>query len=175
MKLGKYKSLDRQDLVANFDLYFKALELPFMDYLAIGVQDTIHKTSASLMSNQDWRKTFKELNLADDDPIRKASFSTRAHHFSFDEIDYQNSAGHEVMRQRKLNGIENGLVFMKRSLTHNFMLTLGTGFKNINTYKYLIDYYPNVQKMFNDLIALVTPATKQYQIMISNRPCDDAK
>jgi len=175
MKLGRYTSLDRQDLIANFDLYFKALELPFMDYLAIGVQDTIHKTSTSLMSSQDWQKIFRELHLADDDPIRKASFSTRVNHFSFDEVDYQNSAGREVMRQRKLNGIENGLVFMKRSLTHNFMLTLGTGFKNINTYRYLIDYYSNINKVFNDLIALVSPATKQYQLMIPSHPIDDAK
>ncbi|MCD8524327.1 MAG: autoinducer binding domain-containing protein [Gammaproteobacteria bacterium] len=175
MKLGKYTSLDRQDLIANFDLYFKGLELPFMDYLAIGVQDTIHKTSASLMSSQDWRKIFRELNLADEDPVRKASFSTRVNHFSFDEVDYQNNAGREVMRQRKLNGIENGLVFMKRSLTHNFMLTMGTGFKNINTYRYLIDYHSNIQKVFNDLIELVVPATKQYQITIPSHPIDDAK
>lgn len=175
MKLGTYTSLDRQDLVTNFQLYFKALGLPYMDYLAIGVQDTIHKTSTSLMSDQDWRKSFKELNLAEDDPIRKASFSTRVNYFAFDDIDYQNNAGQKVMRQRKLHGIENGLVFMRRNLTHNFMLTLGTGFKNINTYRYLIDHHQNVQRVFDDLIALVSPSTKKYQIEIPSRQNDDAK
>lgn len=175
MKLGKYTALDRPDLITNFQLYFKALELPYMDYLAIGVQDSIHKTSTSLMSDQCWRNSFKELNLAEDDPVRKASFSTRVNHFSFDDIDYLNSAGQEVMRQRKLHGIENGLVFMRRNLTHNFMLTLGTGFKNINTYRYLIDYHPHVQKVFDDLIALVSPSTRKYQIKIPSHQHDVAK
>lgn len=166
MKLGEYTSLNRPDLLLDFNAYITALELPYMEYVAIGVQDTIHKVSTSIMSNQTWQKTFKELNLAADDPIRKAAFGSRVSHFSFDEVDHQNSAGQEAMRQRKKHGIENGIVFMRRNLTHNFMLTLGTGFKGFNNYRYLIDYYTNINLMFDDLIKLVTPSTKNYRIII---------
>lgn len=168
MKLGEYLSLDGTNITTDFQSYIKALELPFMDYVAIGVQDTIHKKSTSIMSSAEWQKTFKELGLANDDPVRKASFSTHTKYFSFDGIDCQNNSGREVMRQRKLHGIENGLVFMERKLSHNFMLTLGTGYKGFNTYKYLIDHHIAIQKVFSDLISLVTPATKPYQVKIIN-------
>jgi hypothetical protein len=163
VKLGEYTSLDRRDISLDFQTYIKALELPFMDYVAIGVQDTVHKKSTSIMSSDEWQKTFKKLNLAEDDPVRNAAFSTNAKYFSFDEIDCQNSAGREVMRQRKQHGIENGLVFMERRLSYNFMLTLGTDFKDLNTYRYLIDYHAGLQKVFADLIDLVTPLTQEYQ------------
>ena len=38
--------------------YFKALEIPIIDYVAIGVQNSISKNSASLMSNSEWQHVF---------------------------------------------------------------------------------------------------------------------
>jgi len=153
------------------------LEIPVIDYVAIGVQDTIHKTSASMMSRLDWQKAFRELNLSAFDPVRKASFSTRSKIFAFDELDYQDSYGKEVMRQRRRHEIENGLVLMHRNLEHNFMMTLATGFKNFAPYRFFLDNQTAINRIFDDLINLVSPSTQEYQIKVMNHyhQGDDAK
>lgn len=177
MKLGKYQALDTQKVRNVFLDYISALEIPIIDYVAIGVQDTIHKTSASMMSRLEWQKIFRELNLAEFDPVRKASFNTHAKIFAFDELDYQNNVGKEVMKQRKRYEIENGIVLMRRNLGHNFMLTLATGFKNFQPYKFFINNQTAINAIFDDLISFVSPSTKEYQIKIINRYrlTDDAK
>lgn len=169
MKLGKYTSLNGQDIKSAFLDYVSALEIPVIDYVAIGVQDSIHKTSTSIMSRPEWQKTFKELNLAEFDPVRKASFNTTSKIFSFDSLDYENSNGKEVMRQRKLHDINNGIVLMQKNLGYNFMLTLATGYKNFDAYKFFIDNHAAMQRVFCDLISLVSPGTKEYQIKITNQ------
>lgn len=155
--------------------YIDALEIPIIDYVAIGVQDTIHKTSTSMMSRAEWQETFRNLGLAEHDPLRKASFTTKANIFSFDELDYQDSCGSEVMKQRRRHEIENGLVIMRKNLAYNFMLTLATGYKNFSPYKFFIDKHTAIERIFNDLIKLVSPATKEYQTQILNRRVGDAK
>jgi hypothetical protein len=127
MKLGKYETFNHQDTQRVFSEYVNYLQMPLIDYVAIGVQNTINKTSTSLMSRPDWQKFFKTMDIAEHDPIRKAAFNTHAKIFSFEDVDHQNTYGREVMRQRRLHGIENGIVIMKRELGHNFMLTLATG------------------------------------------------
>ena len=175
MKLGKYKALDRRDIRSTFLDYVDALAMPIIDYVAIGVQDTIHRTSTSMMSRLDWQKTFYKLNLAAYDPVRKASFNTNSKIFAFDELDYQDSHGEEVMKQRKLHGIENGLVLIQRKLGHNFMLTLATGFKNFCPYKFLIANQVTINRIFYDLICLIKPLAKEYQIKITTHQNGDAK
>ena len=136
MKLGKYKTLSKKAIREVFTDYVDALEIPLIDYVAIGVQDTIHKTSTSIMSRIEWQEAFRKLGLAAYDPVRKASFNTKSNIFSFDELDYQDSYGKEVMKQRRHHEIENGLVIMQKNLGHNFMLTLATGYKNFSPYKF---------------------------------------
>lgn len=174
MKLGKYKSLDSQNMRDFFTKYIAALEIPIIDYVAIGVQDSIHGTSTSLMSRADWQETFVNHNFAEHDPVRKASFNTKSRNFSFDQIDYCDSMGKEVMRQRRLHYIENGIVLMRKNLGCNFMLTLATGFKNFNTQKFYCDHQPAIKKMFDDLICLVSPSTQEFQPYILNTSHRDA-
>ena len=168
MKLGKYKSIDSQNMRDVFTKYISALEIPIIDYVAIGVQDSIHGTSTSLMSRIDWQEAFVALNLAEHDPIRKAAFNAKAKNFSFDQIDYCDSMGKEVMRQRRLHYIENGVVLMRKNLGCNFMLTLATGFKNFNTQKFYCDHQFAIKKMFDDLVNLVSPDTQEFQPYIIN-------
>lgn len=172
MKLGKYEAFDKKEVRQVFLDYIDALGMPIIDYVAIGVQDTIHKTSTSMMSRLDWQKTFRSMDLAEYDPVRKASFSTRSKMFAFDELDYQNSYGKEVMRQRRRHEIENGLVIMQRSLGHNFMLTLATGYKNFTPHRFFVENHQAIYRMFNDLITLVSPSTIQYQARIIHRAVD---
>jgi len=175
MKLGNYQSLDKKSTKSVFIDYIGALEIPIIDYVAIGVQDTIHKTSTSMMSRDEWQKTFYTLGLAEHDPLRKASFNTKSNIFSFDDLDYQDSHGKEVMRLRRLYEIENGLVIMRKNLGHNFMLTLATGYKNFSPYKFFIDKHVAIDRIFSDLINLVSPATKKYQTQIFNHQGVGAK
>lgn len=162
MKLGKYEAIDKKELRSIFLNYVDALEMPVIDYVAIGVQDTIQNKSTSLMSRVEWQNTFKNLNLSEDDPVRRASFSNRSGIFSFDEVDCQNSAGKEVMRQRRLHEIENGLVLIKKNLGTNFMLTLATGHKDFDAYKFFIAHRPAINLVFNDLVGLISTETKSY-------------
>src|SRR3990167_6870435 len=101
MKLGRYTALDQQAIRQTFLNYVDALDIPIIDYVAIGVQDTIAKTSSSMMSRLDWQQAFKEMNFATHDPIRKASFNTHTRMFSFDDVDHQDTQGKEVMKQRR--------------------------------------------------------------------------
>lgn len=167
MKLGKYKALEQVNLRNVFLSYVDALEIPIIDYVAIGVQDTIYNNSTSLMSREDWQTTFKKLNLANYDPVRKAAFNIKSNLFAFDELDYQDEFGKEVMRQRKLHQIENGFVIMRKNLGYNFMLTLATGFKNFRPYRYFLENETAINKVFDDLIELVSPSTLEYQINFS--------
>lgn len=166
MKLGKYNPLNEEYTRNTFEQYIDALEIPIIDYVAIGVQDSIHKTSASLMSRPDWQSTFSNLNLAESDPVRKAAFNTKTKFFSFDELDYQDSSGKEVMRQRRRHYIENGIVVMHRNLGHNFMLTLATGYKNFNARKFYLENHRSIKKTFDDLIDLITPCSAEFQTKI---------
>lgn len=176
MKLGKYKAISRCELGNLFLDYVDALGMPLIDYVAIGVQDTIHKTSSSIMSRLDWQDAFHKLGLAEHDPVRKASFNTNAKIFSFDELDCQDSQGKEVMRQRKCYGIENGIVLMRRELDHNFMLTLATGFKHFRPQKFFLENQQAISKVFDDLICLLTPSAKEYQpIQLATHLNVDAK
>jgi hypothetical protein len=168
MNPGNYKSLQTIDTYEVFLDYINSLSIPVIDYIAIGVQDTITNTSASMMSRPEWQKAFCELNLAEHDPIRKASFNSSSKMFAFDEVDCKDSHGKEVMKQRKLFGIENGLILMERNLGFNFMLTLGTGYKNFNSYKYFVDNHLAIHIVFKDLINLLSPITKEYHNNLSN-------
>lgn len=175
MRLGNYHILEADSVKKVFFEYINALEIPIIDYVAIGVQDTVHMTSTSIMSNSEWQNTFKQLGLAKDDPIRNASFSAKTDFFSFDEIDHQNSRGKEVMKQRRAHEIANGFVIMRRTVGHNFMLTLATGYKNFNSYRFYIDKHLSICRIFDDLISLVKPATMEYQLNSFNHLNDDAK
>ncbi len=163
MGKNEYFVLDKKNLRETFMDYFQALEIPVIDYLAIGVQDTVNQKSTSLMSNAEWQKTFKDLNFAPYDPIRKVALNSKTTVFSFDDVSHQDLMGSEVMRQRKKHQIENGLVLMHRNLGQNFMMTLGTGFKNFQSHRFFLDYQKSVYRIFNDLICLVSPLCEDFK------------
>ncbi|GAB4392680.1 MAG: hypothetical protein Tsb005_07720 [Gammaproteobacteria bacterium] len=163
MKLGSYQKIDSHEIRQVFLDYFQALEIPIIDYLAIGVQDTIYKTSCSLMSSQEWQKIFYDQHFALYDPVRKAAFNSHTKFFAFDTLDFQDNYGKEIMRQRKLHGIENGLVFIRKTLGHNFMLTLATGYKGFAAYPFFIKYQQAINHIFDDLIQIIHSSTQQYQ------------
>lgn len=174
MKLGKYHALEDKAFRSTFLDYLDAIEIPVIDYMAIGVQDTLLKTSTSIMSRPDWQTAFKALNLAEHDPVRKAAFNTKTNLFSFNELDYSDSFGSKVMQERRRYGIENGMVLIRRHLGYNFMLTLATGYKNFQPYKYLLEHQQSINYVFNDLISLIKPVSEKFHHTV-NHPSDDAR
>lgn len=160
---NNYSALQETTLKANFLDYVTSLSLCEIDYFAIGVQDTINKKSISMMSRSEWQATFISSGLADYDPIRNTSFATANAYFSFASVDYRTSAGKEVMHQRKLHEITNGIVVMYKRLGHNFMLTLATNFSNFQGDRFYIEKNKEIYQVFNDLISFVAPQTKNYQ------------
>ena len=165
-KLGDYEALDKPDMRSLFTSYFNALDIPVIDYLAIGIQNNINKTSSSLMSNYEWQETFRARELAQHDPIRRTAFNTHCKIFSFDEIDYYDTNGKEVMKQREKHFIENGLVIMDRTLGYNFILTLATGYKNFRAYPFYFENIAAINQIFLDLKQIITPSTEKYQVKI---------
>ena len=104
------------------------------------------------------------MQFAIHDPVRKASLNTKNKFFTFDELDYQDSCGKEVMRQRKLHQIENGIVVIEKSLGENFMMTLGTGFKNFEARKFYLRHQSAIYRILKDLKLIIEPCTKEYKI-----------
>ena len=174
MKLGTYQALEDKAFRNTFLDYLDAIEIPIIDYMAIGVQDTISKTSTSIMSRPDWQAAFKSLNLAEYDPVRKAAFNTKSNIFSFNELDYNDSFGNKVMQERRRYGIENGIVLIRRHLGYNFILTLATGYKNFQPYKYLFANQQSINYVFNDLISLIKPVSENFHLF-ANHPNGDAR
>lgn len=163
-KLGDYQAIDELNTKKLFLSYFEILNIPIIDYLAIGVQDNNKKISSSLMSNSEWQNTFRINDFAKHDPIRRTAFNTSCKIFTFDEIDCHDNYGKEIMKQRAKHYIQNGLVIMDRNLYFNYMLTLGTGYKNFNPYPFYFDNFIAINKIFSDLKKIISPLTTQYQI-----------
>lgn len=145
-----------------FEDYVASLKIPLIDYFAVGVQNTIHRGSASIMSRIEWQKRFASEGFAQHDPIRIAALDSKKDVFLFDEVDYLSSFGNEIMDQRKKYEIRNGLVIMDRRGSHNFQLTLGTGYHNFKGKDFFLKYRTDLFRIFKDFIAIIEPVSKVY-------------
>jgi hypothetical protein len=147
--------------------YIGSLDIPQIDYFAIGVQNPTTKKSISLMSLPEWQKHFTDNQYADYDPIRRASLYTKRNLIPFSEIDFVDNFGQEIMRQRALAGIINGIILMERSPKCNYIITLGTGFSNFHPFDFIKKYHDKLHFIKNDLIDLVK---KDAYLFLSNSP-----
>ena len=59
MELEDYKPVCENSVKEFFLSYVDALELPIIDYVAIGFQNTLNKKSTSIMLNIEWQKLFQ--------------------------------------------------------------------------------------------------------------------
>ena len=162
--MSQYKAILKDSVRQIFDDYIDALTIPEISYFAIGVQDTLSKSSASLMSRIEWQMLFKALDYVDHDPIRKAALNSQRNIIVFDEIDHVDSLGKEIMHQRNKFEVSKGLVIMERHLTYNYMLTLGTGYSNFDSRKFLQKYYQDIQHLLADMKLIIEPIARQYKL-----------
>ena len=160
--LNSYRPIATKATQKTFFDYIDCLDVPQIDYFAIGVQNRANKTSISLMSRPEWQKIFSENDFANNDPIRKASLLTSRKVISLNEIDYSDSLGKEIMRQRALYEIKNGIIFMDRFENHNYILTLGTNFSKFDAYDFLIRYHDRINRLKTDLIKIIAREAKEF-------------
>lgn len=160
----QYHAIFKENVRELFDDYTTSLKMPEIDYFAIGIQNTINRESASVMSRLEWQKTFKALNFAPYDPLRKAALQTHRSIIFIDELDCLDSLGKEIMRQRKLYEIDKGIVVMDRHLTYNYMLTLGTHYSKFDSQAFYLKYYAQIKHIFEDLKMVLEPIAADFRV-----------
>lgn len=93
------------------------------------------------MSLPEWQKHFSNNQYAEFDPIRRSTLLTKRNLISFNEIDFVDNFGKEIMQKRKMMGIKNGIVLVQRFPEFNYMITPGTGFSKFNHFDFIRRYH----------------------------------
>lgn len=161
-KNNNYSPINSNSTKETFNNYIDSLDIPQIDYFAVGVQNTLLKKSMSLMSLPEWQKYFSDNQFADHDPIRKVTLNTRRNLIPFEEIDYVDNFGKEIMKQRSLKGIKNGIILMQRFPRHNYMITLGTGLSKFDAFDFIKRHHDKIQLIKNDLIKIIEKDAKDF-------------
>ena len=159
MSLNNYQPIKTASTKQTFSDYIESLDIPQIDYFAIGIQNRVTCQSISLMSLPEWQKHFTENGYANHDPIRKATLYTKRNFIPFCEIDFVDNFGKEIMKKRSNMGIKNGIILMERFAKFNYMVTLGTGFSSFDAFDFINRYYNQLHLIKNDLISLVEKDT----------------
>lgn len=159
--------------------YVNALKMPQIDYFAIGVQNKLTQQSISLMSNPEWQKLFSYNHYAENDPLRRASLYTSRNIIPLDEIDHCDNFGKEIMRQRALSGVKNGIILMRRFASYNYIITLGTSFSQFCPSDFILRHYDQVTLVKNDFIRIIEQDIFNFLnptlFKLITRPCNGAK
>lgn len=155
MNMNGYSPITTKTTKQTFFDYVDLLDIPQIDYFAIGVQNLITKKSISVMSKPEWQKHFVDNQYANYDPIRRVALSTNRNLIPFNEIDFGDNFGKEIMRQRAIMEIRNGIVLMQRSPKFNYMITLGTNFSQFDVFTFIKQYHDKIALLKQDLIRIV--------------------
>ena len=123
------------------------------------------------MSSPEWQKYFCDNQFADHDPVRKITLCTKRNINPFEEIDHVDTFGKEIMKQRSLMGIKDGIILMERFSKHNYMVTLGTGFSKFDAFDFMKKYHDKIQLIKSDMIKLIEKDAKNFLETCVNRPC----
>lgn len=142
--------------------YIDCLDIPQIDYFAVGVQSLRSKRSISIMSLTEWQRVFVANCYAEHDPIRRATLHTKRNVIPFFEIDYVDNFGKAIMRHRSLLGIKNGIILMERGKSYNYMITLGTAYSKFDHFSFMRRYYEKLLLLKRDLIEVIKKDATQF-------------
>jgi hypothetical protein len=162
MKNNSYLPILTETTKKTFFDYIDSLDIPQIDYFAIGVQNTTTNGSISLMSRQEWQQHFVLNQYAEHDPIRRVTLHTKRNFIPFNEIDFFDNYGKEIMRQRTLMDIKSGIVLMERFAKFNYMITLGTGFSKFDAFDFIKRYHDKIWLIKRDLITLIEKDSNEF-------------
>jgi len=153
--MSKSGAITTSSTIEAFHQYFDNMDDPFIDYLALGIQNLHDKTSTAIMSRQNWQDEFYKNEYAEFDPLRKTVLSTPRTIFSIDDIDYCDKRGAEIMQRRHYHDIRGGFVLVKRMFSHNIMITCATGYSKFDFGEYLAKYSANIKRLQDDLHKII--------------------
>lgn len=150
-----FTPIDRQATQQTFFDYTEALDIPEIDYIAIGMQCMATKQSTSIMSNSEWQSHFIKQNYAPYDPLRLTALNTERTLIPFKSLESQTKLGKTIMEERARMGIKDGIMIVARQEQFNYVITLGTGYNSFDPYDFLVHYRKNLPAIQSDLISLI--------------------
>jgi hypothetical protein len=155
MKEYHYTPIHTESTRSTFFDYIDNIHIPPIDYFAVGIEDHAQKKLISLMSRLEWQIYFDKNQITNNDPLIKAKKLSQRNILPFSEIDYIDSFGKEVMRQRVLHGMKNGLMLIHKQQHLTYMIVLATGLSKFNHYSFLTKYYAQLIRLKNDLSKII--------------------
>lgn len=140
---------------AIFFDYLSAIKLDPIDYFAVGLENNMQNNFTSLISRPDWQEHLFKQQFTAHDPLIIAKLLSNRSIIPFSEIDHIDSLGNEIMRQRTLFGIKNGLLLIHKRGHLKYMVMLATGFSKFNYYTFLQKYYVKLDRLKHDLTKII--------------------
>ena len=158
----RYIPIVTESTTHTFFDYINAVKLAPIDYFAVGIENTAQQQFTSLTSRPDWQDFFNKKQFANKDPLIKAKLFTHRKIIPFSEIDYIDSLGKEIMKQRRLYGIKDGLLLVHNKGQLRYMVMLATGFSKFDHYAFLKKYYSKLGRLKHDLTQIIERDIDQF-------------
>jgi hypothetical protein len=155
MKEYHYTPISTESTRSTFFDYINNINIPPIDYFAVGIENHAQKKLTSLISRLEWQVYFDKNQITNNDPLIQAKKLAQRNIIPFSEIDHLDSLGKEVMRQRSLHGMKNGLMLIHKQHNLNYMIVLATGLSKFNHFSFLTKYYTQITRLKNDLTKII--------------------
>ncbi|WP_010304167.1 autoinducer binding domain-containing protein [Candidatus Odyssella thessalonicensis] len=160
--MSVYTKIIDSEVSDTFTRYTQSLIIPYIDYIAIGIQNKKTRKSTSIMSNIDWNNEFEDNQYAAFDPLRRSVLNTERSYICFDFIDHIDSQGAYIMHRRRKKCAKNGVILIERTPESNTLITLGSNYSKFNPIEFTIKYNKDLQVLKDDLSNILSS-----EIMVS--------
>ncbi|TLY48667.1 MAG: hypothetical protein E6K54_01345 [Gammaproteobacteria bacterium] len=155
MKEYHYAPISTESTRSTFFDYINNINIPPIDYFAVGIENYAQKKLTSLISRLEWQIYYSKNQIINNDPLIQAIKLSQRNIIPFSEIDYVDSYGKEIMKQRTLHGMRNGVMITHKQQHLNYIIVLATGLSNFNHYKFLTKYYNQLTRLKTDLSKII--------------------
>lgn len=155
MKEYHYTPISTESTRSTFFDYINNINIPPIDYFAVGIENHAQKKLTSLISRLEWQIYCDKNQIINNDPLIQARKLSQRSIIPFSEIDHVDSYGKEIMRQRALHGMRNGLMLTHKQYHLNYIIVLATGFSKFNHYNFFTKYYNQITRLKNDLTKII--------------------
>ncbi len=162
MHTYRYTPIITESTKNTFFDYINSINLAPIDYFAVGIENPTKKQFTSIVSRPDWQELLNKKQFTAKDPLIKCKLFAHRKIIPFSEIDYIDSLGKEIMKQRGLYGIKDGLLFVHNQGQLRHMVMLATGFSKFDHYAFLKKYYSKLDRLKHDLTKIIERDTDQF-------------
>lgn len=155
MREYHYAPISTESTRSTFFDYINNINIHPIDYYAVGIENQTKKKLTSLISRLEWQVFVNKNQIINNDPLIQALKLSQRSIIPFSEIDYIDSFGKEIMRQRTLHGMKHGLMLTHKQCHFKYMIVLATGVSKFNHYKFFTKYYNQLIRLKNDLSKII--------------------